>query len=496
MDWTRRGPRRPLEFVRSLGNWAEGGGPAYRRLAGALRAAIRRGDVRPGERLPAERVMARLLSVSRTTVVAAYEVLREEEWLESRQGSGTRVRAATAEGQEVAADEAAGSFRGHPLYRGLIEGSGGTIEFLGAHLAGGELLAKELGAVDRRALGDLLRTPGYVPMGLPELRRAIAAYLSRRGLPTAEDQVLVTSGAQQAVAISAAAFVRRGDAVVLENPTYLGAIDILTSLGARLTPVPVGREGARVEALREIASRAAPRLLYLMPTFQNPTGALMPEKARRAVARLSRELAIPIIEDNTLADLSLGAAPPPPLAAFEPKAPILTVGSLSKLFWGGLRVGWIRASEDLLSRIARRKIMADLGGSLLSQLAAVRLLAKADEMREIRRHEVRERLDTLSKLLARHLPGWTWMPPAGGLSLWVRLPGGNADEFAQVALRHGVSVVPGPLASPDGGFSDHLRLPFVLDRERMEEGVRRLGRAWSAYAAAARRERPTLDVLV
>ena len=159
-------------------------------------------------------------------------------------------------------------------------------------------------------------------------------------------------------------------------------------------------------------------------------------------------------------------------------------------------MGWIRAAEPLLLRLTRRKIMADLGGSLLSQLAAVRLLGKAGEIRELRRRQVRERLDWLTKLLARHLPEWSWAPPAGGLSLWVRLPRGNADEFAQVALRHGVSIVPGSLASPDGSFSDHLRLPFVLDRDRMEEGIERLARAWSSYGAAARGERASLDVLV
>jgi DNA-binding transcriptional MocR family regulator len=496
MDWGARAARGAREFARSLGNWSEGEGPAYRRLAAALRAAIRLGEVAPGERLPAERVLARLLAVSRTTVVSAYEILRQEDWLESRQGSGTRVASGGGGGVDLRPEEGAGSFRGHPVYRGLIEGSGGTIEFLGAHLASADFLVRDLAAVDRRTLSELARTPGYLPMGLPALRQAIATYLSARGLPTLEEEVLVTCGAQQAIAIAGAAFLRRGDAVVLENPTYLGAIDIFTSLGARLTPVPVGREGARVEALRDIAARTAPRLIYLMPTFQNPTGALMPERQRRAVARLVRELRVPLVEDNTLADLSLGGPPPPPLAAYEPDAPILTVGSLSKLFWGGLRIGWIRASEELLSRIARRKIMADLGSSVLSQLAAVRLLKRADEVREVRRREMRERLDRLTRLLERHLPEWKWAPPAGGLSLWARLPRGSADEFAQVAVRHGVSIVPGPLASPDGSLSDYLRLPFVLERGPMEEGVQRLARAWAAYSPAARRERTSLDVLV
>ena len=178
---------------------------------------------------------------------------------------------------------------------------------------------------------------------------------------------------------------------------------------------------------------------------------------------------------------------------------MLTIGSMSKLFWGGLRVGWIRASEEILARIAKLKIMADLGGSLVGQLAAVRLLAEAPKVRQSRRREIRERLDRLTKLLGKLLPDWRWAPPAGGLSLWVQLPHGDASEFAQVALRHGVSVVPGPLASPDGSCADRLRLPYVLEAGPMTEGVERLARAWSAYsahAAPARKVRSDLGVLV
>jgi DNA-binding transcriptional MocR family regulator len=484
---------RPVEFAQLLGAWSFGEGPTYQRLAEAIRQALARGDLSSGARLPAERTLARALSLSRTTIVSALELLRAEGWIESRRGSGTRVRGGRV--SEKPRDELVASFRRHPVYRGLVEGSGGTIEFLAAHLPAAGV-TPDVFFFDAAAVEELLRGPGYVPMGLPELRRSVAAYLAKSGVPTSPEQILITSGAQQAIALAAAALVSPGDGVVVENPTYLGAIDILTSRGARLHPVPVGREGARLDALREITRRFSPRLLYLMPTFQNPTGALMPEKERRAVARLSQEADVAILEDNTLAELSLGADPPPPLAAFAPRAPILTVGSLSKLFWGGFRVGWIRTSEDVLARIARLKIIADLGGSLLSQLAAVKLLARVDRVKQLRRRQVRERFERLTALLSEHLPEWSWTPPAGGLSLWVKLPMGAAGEFAQVALRHGVSVVPGPLASPDGSFADHLRLPFVLGPEEMEEGVRRLARAWQAYSPTSRRARASLGVLV
>ncbi len=487
----------PSALVGALGKWTAGDGPVYRRLARTLEALIDRGEIEPGSRLPAERVLAEALAVSRTTVVSAYEELRSGERVESRRGSGTRVRGSPSRGPGLRLrEDPSGSFRRHPVYRSLVDGPGDTIEFLGAHLPAPDMLPHALARLDEKSLRELARSPGYLPMGLPALRRAIARHLEGWGVPTTEEQVMVTHGAQQAIGLAGALFLERGDTVVVEDPTYLGSIDIFAGLGARLATVPVGGDPAWTARLRQLVARVSPRLLYLMPTFQNPTGAVMPEATRKALARIAREMRIPILEDNTLADLSLSGKAPAPIASFDAAAPVLTVGSLSKLFWGGLRIGWIRASEELLARITRLKIMADLGGSLVGQLGAVALLGEADGVRQARRREMRERLDLLTKLLRRHLPSWSWQPPAGGLSLWVRLPHGDADAFAQVALRHGVAVVPGTLASPGGGCTDRLRLPFVLEPGPMREGIERLARAWAAYAgSAAGRTRPA-SVLV
>lgn len=484
----------PSVFARALGAWSAGSGPVYRRLSSAIAAAIERGELEAGARLPAERVLAKAIAVSRTTVVAAFEELRREGRVESRRGSGTRVRGSTARGPGLRLrEDPSGSFRRHPVYRSLVDGPGGTIEFLGAHLPAPDLLAREALRVDGKALRELTRGSGYLPMGLPALRQAIARHLAGWGVPTTADQVMVTHGAQQAIGLAGALFLERGDTVVVEDPTYLGSIDIFEGLGARLATVGVGGDGAWAARLREAVVRSSARLIYLMPTFHNPTGAVMPEACRRALARLSRERQVPILEDNTLADLSLGPRPPAPIAAYDAAAPVLTIGSLSKLFWGGLRIGWIRASEDILARITRLKIMADLGGSLIGQLVALRLMGHTEPVKARRRREMRERLARLTTLLSRRLPEWTWSAPAGGLSLWVRLPHGDASVFAQVALRHGVAVVPGPLASPDGGCSDYLRLPFVLEAGPMREGVERLARAWEAYGGSGAKSRRAAD---
>jgi DNA-binding transcriptional MocR family regulator len=531
-------------FTSSLGAWQAAPGPLYRRLAAAIATAVSGGRLPAGSRLPAERPLAAALAVSRTTVIGAYDLLREEGWVESRRGSGTRVRAlssafspagaalppegatgvgaapprggAAASAPSLAAaggpggpggaagpsglgglsgpagQGAAGTgeltrpLRRMAFFRGLVEASGSRIDFLGAHLPAAQPFLAEEWAAAAPDLAAQLGHHGYLGLGLPALREAIAAHLSTGGLSTAAEQVLVTSGAQQAIGLVAALYLQPGDAVALEDPNYPGALDTFNYARARLVPIPVTADGANVERLREAVVREAPRLIYLVPSFHNPTGALMPAPQRRAVARLAAETATPVVEDLTLADLDLDLAPPPPIAAAVPGAPVLTIGSLSKLVWAGLRIGWVRAEVPVIARLARFKVLSDLGSSLPGQILAARLLRRAAAIRDARRQEARERRRALEQALAAALPDWTWRRPAGGLCLWVRLPRGNAEELARHALRHGVGLVPGPTCSPRDAWESWLRLPFVLEQEQMLEGIARLARAWEAYAPAAR----------
>jgi DNA-binding transcriptional MocR family regulator len=211
---------------------------------------------------------------------------------------------------------------------------------------------------------------------------------------------------------------------------------------------------------------------------------------------LAEEHQIPVIEDLALADLSLSAEPPPPIAAYSRHAPIVTVGSMSKLFWGGLRTGWIRGPVEIVQRIARFKAVTDLGCPLISQALSARLLARVDELRRQRRRDSQNRLKHLTRLLRQHLPTWRWETPQGGLLLWIRLPLGTADGFVKTALRHGVSIVPGSANSPDGRFSEYVRLPFVLEGKELEEGIRRLTRAWKNYLQIRARSDARIGVIV
>src|SRR5262249_7572944 len=170
-------------------------------------------------------------------------------------------------------------------------------------------------------------------------------------------------------------YVTPGSVIVLEDPTFPGAVDAFRAAGGRILSVPLRAVGADIELIAATISESTVRAIYLMPTFHNPAGLVMPEAARRELARLGRTSEIPIIEDNTLAELARGCEPPPPLAAYGRDAHIVSIGSLSKLLWAGLRVGWIRASRSAIAQLGQLKAVADLGSSLVSQAIAVSMLA-------------------------------------------------------------------------------------------------------------------------
>jgi DNA-binding transcriptional MocR family regulator len=256
----------------------------------------------------------------------------------------------------------------------------------------------------------------------------------------------------------------------------------------------VGQRGADPALLRARIVASAPRLVYLSPTLQNPTGTVMPAAARERVAALALETGVPIVEDATLAELAFDGSVPKPLAACAPEAPIVTIGSLSKVAWPGLRIGWIRGPASLMPTLARVKSVMDLGSPALTQAVALRLLSHIDRIRTLRCEQLRPRRDALVRLLRRALPDWTFTVPAGGLFLWVELPAGDAQEFAQVALRRGVVIVPGTVLSHEGRYERFLRLPFLAEPAVLAAGVERLRAAWKDYSASGARRTATVAV--
>jgi len=456
-----------------LTHWGQESGPRYARLTGALRGCIRDGQLIPGEALPAERRLAELLQVSRSTVVTAYDTLAGEGWVTRRQGSGTHV-------SPTAPRQAALLALRSPLPSGAIAAEGqGPGDLLDLTIAVPLLTGSHRARLEAASAGAFVDS-AYYPLGLPELRVFLAAQYTREGLPTTPEQIIVTSGAQQAITLIAQTFLGRGDLGLLETPTYFGAIDAFRATGAELRGLRVGPEGVSAPVL-QAALPAGPRLAFLTPTYQNPTGTVMPARERERLAALLTDAGLPTIEDDTLIDLGFGGPPPPRIATYAPQGPVINVGSLSKLFWAGLRIGWLRAPRSLLPALVQAKTLADFGSALPSQVIALNLLRDLAELREERQATITAARDTLVGLLREHLPDWTFVSPGGGQFLWVELPTRNASAFTHFAYRYGIRLFPGASMGIGELPDTSIRLPFTLPPEQLPEVVTRLRAAWEAF---------------
>jgi DNA-binding transcriptional MocR family regulator len=322
--------------------------------------------------------------------------------------------------------------------------------------------------------------------GDPRLRAALAGLLDARGLPTDPDDVLVTTGSQQGLTLAAAVLLDPGDVVLVEEPSYLAALQCFALAGARVVPVAGDEEGLTPEALTATAAEHGARLLYLVPTFQNPTGRTLGEDRRRRIAAAVAQAGLWLVEDDPYGELRYDGAPMPYIAGL-PGAEERTVvlSSLSKIVSPGLRLGWARVPDPLAGAFAVAKQASDLHTSTVDQAAAAEYLAVADlDAHLVRLQAVyRERRDAMLDGLEAALPaGSTWTRPAGGMFVWVTLPDGHdAEALLPRALDHGVAFVPG--ASFFAGEPDRrtLRLSFTQSRpEEIAEGLRRLGAAFSA----------------
>jgi len=472
---------RPIELIDRLGRWSSGRGPLYVLLAARMRQLIDDGELPPGVQLPPDRALAAGLAVGRTTVVAAYDLLRAEGRITRRQGSGTRVAGAPTSSVEDAPVD--------PIFLDSLESRDDGV-LLAICAAPGDP-PPELAEAYANMLPLLAKISGdigYYPYGHPVLRQAIATRYSDHGVPTASDQVLVTNGGQQALTLLARAFLRPGDPVLVEAPTYPGALEAFREEAAVLRGLPVGLEGFE-PAVRE----RRPALAYVIPTYHNPTGSVLSALSRQRLARSAAAAGVPLIEDEVPADLGFpGVLRPQPLAAFSDA--VLSIGSLSKSVWGGLRIGWIRGPAPIIARLARLRAVSDLGGNVPAQLAAAELVARLDSLDLAT--ELKSRHDQLRSLLARELPTWEVPPIRGGQTLWVRLPEGDGNSFAQTAMRHGIAVLPGAGLDVTGGSDAYLRLHFRARPDELTEAVRRLASAWRAYHPPTRRvsSRPAIAI--
>lgn len=469
--------------------------PQYQRIAAMLRARIAAGDVRVGERLPAIRMLAAELGVGRRTVEEAYAELSAEGLLEARHGQGTFVA-----DPEFAAARGSGPWvSGHrePIVtRGAISASQVLREALRPDRRPDQISfilgapATDLFPVGelQRALNATLReegagalgyeaTEGYAP-----LRAALAHHLLGLGLAAGPNEVIVTSGAQQAIDLVLRALTQPGDYVVTESPTYLGILEACEANRVRLIGVPLDGEGMEVHQLAPLLAEYRPKLLLTIPDCHNPTGITMSLARRKALLALASDHDLPVLEEDAYGELRYGGRPVPRLRALPGGERVIYVSSFSKVMLPGLRLGYLLASGEEHRQILFVKQASDRASGSLAQRAIFRCL----ESRRLRSYlrvvsrRCRERRDAMLGALARHLsPEARWTVPDGGLWIWVRLPEDvSALALYEAALAHNVVIAPGGAYFPDGGDQPFIALNFAAQPpDRIEEGVRRLGHA-------------------
>ncbi|OXM74189.1 MULTISPECIES: PLP-dependent aminotransferase family protein [Amycolatopsis] len=474
MDPIGRISARRLALV--LGAWRRNGSrQGAADLAAAIELGVLDGQLPVGTRLPAERELAEALDVSRTLVAAALDRLREAGLVASRRGAGSWITA--------------------PRGRVLDPAPPDSPQAIDLVRAATPAVPGVMAAVDRARLllVDELGGHGYTGRGLPLLRERIADRYTARGLPTSPAQIMITNGAHHAFVLVLRMLTHPGDRVLVEQPTYPNALEAIRA--AHTTPVPValGEHGWDLAGLEAAVRQTAPRMAHLIVDFHNPTGARLDAAGREGLGALLARTQTHAVVDETFAELDLDGDPldgPPPLATFAGDWAI-TVGTASKSHWGGLRIGWIRASEDLVTRLSSSRFASDLGSPVFEQLVVAELLDAGDSVLTLRRADLRAQREALAEAVRRDLPDWRFRVPAGGLSLWCRLPEPMSTRLAVAAANHGVQVAPASRFSAQGGLEHWLRLPYAQPAERLTEAVTRL-----ALAAASVRGAPADDLPV
>jgi DNA-binding transcriptional MocR family regulator len=451
-------------LARLVGDLGDTRPPRYAALAERVRMLVADGRVPLGTRLPAERELAASLGLSRATVTAAYARLRDDGWATARQGAGTFAA--------LPAGPHRGAWVPVPVTDGVIDLAHA------APSAPSTVPAAYAAALTR--LPRHLPGHGYHPAGLPELRARIAARYAARGLPTIPEQVLVTAGALHGVSTALGVLARRGQRLLVEQPTYPNALTAARASGLRLLPTALDpdRSDDWLETAEGALAAGRPAAAYLMPDFQNPTGRLLDVAGRERLAAALRRAGTVAVVDETFADLWLDAPPPPPLAAFG--GGHVTVGTLSKVAWGGLRIGWVRAEVEVVRRLTAAAVRATMAGPVLEQLAAGVLLDGLDAALAEQRTSLRERRDVLVDALHRALPSWRVPAPGGGLVLWCGLPSARSRALVVAAEREGLRLAEGPLFGTGHALDDRLRLPYTHSPEILREAVARLARADAA----------------
>ncbi len=483
--------------------------PLYQQIELYLRQSILSGSLQPYTRLPATRQMARDLDVNRITVQNAYANLEADGLIYSQVGSGTYVLPQPT----LHPIPKSNPEEPWPLWQQEIEAERGPAHPNGGHIlkemvqttrhpdlinfSGGSGDARLFPVKDyRRVIQTILRRDGIAALdygeysGFAPLRSTIAHVLASQGIEAHPENILITAGSQQAIALVSQLLLKSGDTVLVESPTYATALDLFRSLGLKIVTAPVDEKGMQVENLEKLLQQHHPRLIYTIPNFHNPTGACMTSARRRQLIALADRYNVPILEDDFVGDLRYDGRSQPALKSLDPGGRVIFVSTFSKMLMPGLRVGFLMAEGPVYERLVDYKRVIDLTTSNLQQRVLEAYMTVGRYQAHLRRSSLlyRKRRDAMLQAINRYLPADVHVdPPQGGLFIWLRLPEGlTAEILLPFAVEEGVVFALGTnffLEKQDG--DRFMRLNFVSQTpEENEEGIRRLGKAIHRLAAS------------
>ncbi|VBB07811.1 transcription regulator hth gntr [Lucifera butyrica] len=462
--------------------------PMYLQIANTIQNKIMAQLLPEGTRLPPERELAALYGVSRTTAINAYRQLEQSGMVKTKMGSGTYVAAAI--NPSPTGVPWSQLFVPPPqttmvsLIRELIsvEITGNTVSFA-AGMPDPRLyptdLFQELFLRYQRKLNNF--ELGHIPTeGSTSLRRDVVSLMNQQGVQTGQNNTMIVSGSQQGLYLIAKVFLSPGDYVVVQSPTYLGAIQIFQAAGARILTLPIA--GAfPLNLLEDYLIRYRPKLLYMLPTFQNPTGQVVPLEERKSLLQLAAKHRLAIVEDDPYSELYYGSQPPPSLKALDDYGCVIYLGTFSKVLFPGLRTGWMIAPEKVIDRVALEKQYVDLHSSNLSQWLLHHFLQEgllANHLRHIRQ-EYKKRRDSAVHALRRFSNGQiSFREPEGGFYLWCSLPEGvTSRSLLHETAKTGVTFVPGEAFYADAGGTHEFRFCFAThSRDLSTDGIKRLAK--------------------
>lgn len=473
--------------------------PVFRQIEDFFRQGIQSGSFPPGTRLPAIRELAQDLGVNRITVENAFRELAADGWVAGRVGSGTYVQTPVPRPsllspepaphwplwQQEAASRTAENFSIAPPGRSADGKKTTPVLFSGGsgdpRLFPAEAFRKVLNAALRK--GRHAAFQYGPPRGYPPLLATIAGILGHQGLRTDPENILITGGSQQALALVAQLLLAPGDPVLVESPTYSGALDLFRAFRCRIIGVPTDDRGLSTDLLEPLLQQHHPKLIYTIPNFHNPTGTCLTEFRRRQLVVLAQRYNVPILEDDYVGDLRYEGRAQPSLKSLDPGGGVIYVSTFSKMLLPGLRIGFLVADGPVFARLATLKRAIDLATSHPLQLGLESYLSIGRYQSHLRRSRqlYRQRRDAMLAALERFLPSGAMLtPPQGGLFVWLRLPPPlAAGPLLDAARAEGVDFQPGPLSFPEpAAGNSYIRLCFAgHPPEAIEKGVRRLAKA-------------------